>query len=163
MVMTRSARSWRRAAGRLRPGGKVRGNGGGRGQPRGAEEGIAPHQADQRQVAVEPWPGAALVVAQPQFLLAVLMETLDRPALVSQSELLGQRGVVQAPGEVPLGLAVLARQRPLADQPAERAGLIATGAVDAQSAGQALGIQLAGVPRAIDQELLELLQARLGQ
>src|SRR5947199_2084231 len=128
MVMTRSARGWRRAAGRLRPGGKVRGNGGGRGQPRVAEEGIAPHQADQRRVAVESWPGAALVVAQPQFLLAVLMETLDRPALVSQSELLGQRAVAQAPGEVPLGLVVLARQGPLADQPAERAGLIATGA-----------------------------------
>ena len=98
--MTRSARSWRRAAGRLRPGGKVRGNGGGRGQPRVAEEGIAPHQADQRQVAVEPWPGAALVVTQPQFLLAVLMETLDRPALVSQPKLLGQGAVVEAPGEV---------------------------------------------------------------
>src|SRR5438128_7673311 len=103
MVMTRSARSWRRAAGRLRPGGKVRGNGGGRGQPRVAEEGIAPDETDQRQVAVEPWPGAALVVAQPQFLLAVLMEALDCPALMGQAQLLSQRAVVQRPGEVPVG------------------------------------------------------------
>src|SRR5947209_1747583 len=119
--MTRSASSWRRAAGRLRPGGKVGGNGGGGGQPRLAEEGIAPHQADQRQVAVEPWPGATLVVTHAQLLLAVLVEALDRPALVRQSELLGQRAVVQAPGEVPLGLAILTRHGPLADQPAERA------------------------------------------
>jgi hypothetical protein len=109
MVMTRSASNRRRAAGRLRPGGKVRGNGGGRGQPRLAEEGIAPDQADQCQVAVEAWPGAALVVTQSQLLLAILMEALDRPALVSQSELLGQRAVVQAPGEGPVRGQNLAR------------------------------------------------------
>src|SRR6059058_2564921 len=141
MVIRRSARSWRRAAGRLRPGGKVRRSGDGL-RVTDAEEGIAPDETDQCQVAVESWPGAALVVTQPQLLLAVLMEALDRPALVRQAELLGQRAVVHVPGEVPLGLAVLARQGPLADQPAERAGLIATGAVDAQSAGQALGTPL---------------------
>src|SRR6516225_6761909 len=120
MVMTRSASNWRRAAGRLRPGGKVLGHGGGRGQPRVAEEGIAPDQADQCQVTVEAGPGAALVITQPQLLLAVLMEALDRPALVSQAELLGQRALVHAPGDVPLGLTLLAGQRPLADQPAQR-------------------------------------------
>jgi DNA-binding CsgD family transcriptional regulator len=37
---------------------------------------------------------------------------------VSQPQLLGQRAVVQAPGEVPFGLAILTGQGPLADQPA---------------------------------------------
>src|SRR6266852_3923113 len=47
------------------------------------------------------------------------MEALDRPALMGQAQLLGQRAVIQRPGEVPLGLAVLAGQGPLAEQPAE--------------------------------------------
>src|SRR5437879_13269293 len=99
--MTRSARSWRRAAGRLRPGGKDRGGGGGLGTT-GPKEGIAPDETDQRQMAMQRRPGAALVVAQPQCLLAVLMEALDCPALMGQAQLLSQRAVVQRPGEVPL-------------------------------------------------------------
>jgi len=45
------------------------------------------------------FPGVA-----PELLFAILMESLDGPALVGQAELLGERAVVQAPGEVPLRL-----------------------------------------------------------
>jgi hypothetical protein len=88
--MIRCARSRRRAAGRLRPGGKVRGEGGGGVGRWDPEEGIAPDRTHQRQVVAEPRPGAALVVAQPQLLLAVLMKALERPALMGQAQLLGQ-------------------------------------------------------------------------
>src|SRR5438128_228613 len=106
--------------GQTASGGKDRCGGGGLGTT-GPKEGIAPDETDQRQMAMQPRPGAALVVAQPQFLLAVLMEALDGPALMGQAQLLSQRAVVQRPGEVPevpLGLAVLAGEGPLADQPA---------------------------------------------
>ena len=149
MVTTNWANSRRRARGRLRTGGESRSGGGnwlGAGFPvwrrlrpvvrarrraaRRPAAGVAPQQADQGQVAVQPRPGAPLVVAQPELLLAVLMEALDRPPLVGQPGLAGQRPVVQAPGEVPLRLAVVARQRALADQPAQRAGHVAVGAMD---------------------------------
>src|SRR5207244_12337564 len=112
-------RSWRRASGRLRPGGKDPRRGGGVALG-GAQEGVRPDQADQRQVAVEARPGAPLVVAQPELLLAVLVEALDRPAPVAQPQLAGPGPVGERPGEVPLGLAALARQRALAEEPAFR-------------------------------------------
>src|SRR6266700_1163961 len=62
MVRVIRARSWRRASGRLRPGGKDPRRGGGVALG-GAQEGVRPDQADQRQVAVEARPGAPLVVA----------------------------------------------------------------------------------------------------
>ena len=86
-VSTRRVRRCRRAAGRLRPGGKgCRSRGLGSG---GAEESVAPDQADQRQMAVQAGPGASLIIAEPQLLLAVLVEALDGPALVGEAELLG--------------------------------------------------------------------------
>ena len=77
----------RRAAGRLRPGEKgprSRRLGGG-----GTEEGIAPDEANQGQVAVQARPSAALIIAQAQFLFPVLVKPLDGPALVREAELLG--------------------------------------------------------------------------
>ena len=111
---TRAASRSRRAAGTLRLGGKA-----GRCLTGGVEENVAPDEGDQGQVAVQARPGASLVVAQPEFLLAVLMEPLDGPALVRQSELVVERSVVQGPGEVPLRVAVLTRKGTLADEPAE--------------------------------------------
>src|SRR5437016_5030384 len=100
-VSTSAARSSRRAAGRLRLGGKA-----GRGVPGGVEQSVAPDEADQGQVAVQARPGPSLVIAQPELLLAILMEALHRPALVGQAELLGHRTGIKLPGEVPLRLAV---------------------------------------------------------
>src|SRR6266542_3801592 len=91
-AMTRS-----RAAGRLRLGGKA-----GHGRTGGVEEGVAPDEGDQGKVAMEARPGPALVVAKPQLLFAVLVEAFDGPALVRQSELVGDGAVVERPGEVPL-------------------------------------------------------------
>lgn len=70
-------------------------------------------------------PGASLVVAQPELLLASLMEPLHGPALVGQAELVVEWTGIERPGEGPLRLAVLARQWPLADEPADRSGRIA--------------------------------------
>src|SRR5215210_6227277 len=116
MVTTKRARSWRRAAGRLRPGGKVRWPGAE--VLVGGQQRVAPEQTDQGQVAVQPRPGAPLVVAEPELLLAVLMEPLHRPARVGPADSHRQRAAIQAPGEVPFRLAGLAAQRMFADQPA---------------------------------------------
>ena len=62
-------------------------------------------------MAMQTGPGAPLVVAQAQLLLAILMEAFDGPAAMAELELAGQGCVVQLPGEVPLGLAGLAGQR----------------------------------------------------
>jgi len=56
-------------------------------------------------MAMQTGPGAPLVVAQAQLLLAILMEAFDGPAAMAELELAGQGSVVQVPGEVPLGLA----------------------------------------------------------
>src|SRR4051794_27702293 len=90
-------------------------------------------------------PGPSLVVAEPEFLLAILMEALDRPALVRQSELAIEGAVVQRPGEVPLRLAILTGQGTLADEPAERTGGVARGAVGSQAAGQPLAALPLGI------------------
>src|SRR5260370_32800043 len=114
MVSVSWASSRRRAWGKLRPGGKGRpvGVGSGRGLPHR----IAPDQAHQGQVAVQPRPGAALVVAQPQFLLAVLMKPLDGPAPMREAQLVGEAPPVQPPGEVPFRVAPRARQGAFAEQ-----------------------------------------------
>src|SRR3712207_3071564 len=88
----------RRAWGKLRPGGK--GCPVGVGSRRGLQDRIAPDQAHQGQMPVQPRPGAALIVAQAQLLLAVLMEPLDRPPPMRQPQLVGQGAPVQSPGEV---------------------------------------------------------------
>src|SRR5829696_7427329 len=119
----------RRAWGKLRPGGKGCpigvGSGGG-----GFPHRIAPDQAHQGQVSMQPRPGAALVVAQPQFLLAVLMKSLDRPAPMRQPQLVGQAPRVQPPGEVPFRVTRLARQGAFPEQPAHRPGDVSVGAMD---------------------------------
>ena len=120
MERTRAASSARRAAGTLREGGKA-----GRGLTGGVKEGVAPDEGDQGEVAVQARPGPSLVVAEAEFLCAILMEPFDGPALVRQSELVVEGAVVQGPGEIPLGLAVLTRKGALADEPAERAGGVA--------------------------------------
>src|SRR5579859_7318666 len=105
----------------------------------GQEDGVAPEQADQREVAVQARPGAALVVAQTQLLLAVLMEAFHRPAAMAELELTGRGGVVQAPGDVPLGFPLVPGHGPFAKEPTERTGHVAVGAVDTQPTGLTLG------------------------
>ena len=122
--MTSAASSARRAAGTLRPrppgGSGLRSGGHGRGRRGGvggvsAEQRVAPQQADQREVAVQAGPGAPLVVAQAELLLAVLMEALHRPPLVAEPQLPGKWQAVEPPREVPLRVAVLTRKRSLAE------------------------------------------------
>src|SRR3954468_10373548 len=96
-------------------------------------------------MAVQARPGATLVVAEPEFLFAILMEALDGPALVGQSEVIVERAIIQVPGEVPLRLAVLPRQGTLADEPAARAGGVAVGTLDAQPAGLSSAAPLVGI------------------
>src|SRR5262245_58091825 len=93
-------------------------------------------------MAVEPWPGPSLVVAEAELLFAVLMEALDSPTLVGQSELVIEGASVERPGEVPLGLAVLPRQGPFADEPADGAGGVAMSTVGTQAAGLPLAALL---------------------
>src|SRR6476661_262786 len=93
---TRAASRSRRAAGTLRLGGKA-----GRGLTGGVEEGVAPDEGDEGEVAVQARPGPSLVAAKAELLFAILMEAFDGPALVSQSELVIERAVVERPGEVP--------------------------------------------------------------
>ena len=133
MTRWRAASRSRRATGRLRLGGKA-----GRGPVGGVEEGVAPDEGDQGEVAVQARPGPSLVVTEPELLFAILMEAFDGPALMSESELVIERTVVERPGEVPLRFAVLTGKRALADQPAERAGGVAMGAVNTDAAGLAL-------------------------
>ncbi len=78
-VMERSsaAKRSRRAAGRLRLGGKA-----GRGLTGGVEERVAPDEADQGQVAVQARPGPPLVVSQPELVFAILVEPLNQPAIL---------------------------------------------------------------------------------
>src|SRR5690349_11858788 len=136
MVMVSWASTARRAAGKLRPGGK---------QPRGLgllrgglHDRIAPNQANQGEMAVQPRPTAALVVAEPQFLLAILMETLDAPAPMRQPQLLLQRAPIQAPREIVLRVARRSGQRAFAEQPAFRACDCPVGAVHPHATGQPL-------------------------
>src|ERR1044072_8251125 len=97
--MVSRAKSWRRARGRVRPGGKASARRGGwSGGLRGRG---APEEADQSQVAVEPRPTAALVIPQPQLLLPILVEPLDHPAPVGELQLVLERAALEPPGEVP--------------------------------------------------------------
>ena len=128
MTRRRAASRSRRAAGRLRLGGKA-----GRRPVGGVEEGVAPDQGDQGEVAVQARPGPSLVVAEAELLFPVLVEAFDRPALMGQSQLVIEGAVVEGPGEVPLGLASLTREGTLADEPAEGAGGVAVRAVDTRS------------------------------
>src|SRR3712207_1543091 len=130
MTRSRAASSSRRAAGRLRLGGKA-----GRRLAGGVEEGVAPDERDEGEVAVQARPGPPLVVAQPELLLAILVEPLDRPALVGQAELPSERSVIEPPGKLPFRPALPAGPRALAEQPAERAGRVAMRPVGAQGAG----------------------------
>ncbi len=134
MRRSRAARRARRAAGRLRLGGEA-----GRGLAGGVEEGEAPGEGDEGEVVVQARPGPPLVVAEPELLLAVLMEPFDGPAPVGQAEQVPEGPGIEGPGEVPLRFAVVPGQGALADQPAERAGRVAVGAVGAQAAGLPLG------------------------
>src|SRR6266496_6549963 len=105
MTRNRAASSSRRAAGTLRLGGKA-----GRGLTGGVEEGVAPDESDQGEVAVQTRPGPPLVVAEAECLLAILMKAFNGPALVGQTELVVEGAVIQGPGEVPLRLAVVTRK-----------------------------------------------------
>src|SRR3954468_10233506 len=116
MERTSAASKVRRAAGTFREGGEA-----GRWLTGGVGEGVAPDEGDEGEVAVQARPGASLVVAEAEFLFAILMKPLDGPALVGQSELVVEGPVVQGPGDVPLGLAVLTGQGTFADEPPERA------------------------------------------
>ena len=126
MERIKAARSSRRAAGTLREGGKA-----GHGLTGGVEERVTPDEGDQGEVAVQTRPGATLVVPESELLFAILMKSFDGPALVSQAELIVERTGIEAPGEVPFRFAVLTGKGSLTDQPAEGAGGVAVGAVDA--------------------------------
>src|SRR4051794_23452196 len=117
MRMSSWVSSQRRACGKLRPGGK--GPAGPRLLGGRLEHREAPNQADERQVAVQPRPAPALVIAQAQLLFALLREALDRPPPMRQLELLRQRAPIQPPGEVPFGLTVPSGQGPFAEQPSD--------------------------------------------
>ena len=84
---------------------------------------------------MQPRPHPALVIPQAKVLFRILMQPLDRPAAVAEPELPLQRAAIQAPGEVPRGVTRLSRQRPLADQPALRAGDVIEPAMDPEPAG----------------------------
>src|SRR6266536_2723598 len=129
MTRSRAASRSRRAAGRLREGGKA-----GRCLTGGVEEGVAPDEGDQGQMAVQARPGPSLVVAESELLFAILMEALHSPALMGQPELVVEQAVVDQPGEVQLRLAVQARKGTLTDEPAEGAGGVAVVALHAQAA-----------------------------
>ena len=126
MERTRAVSNARRAAGTLREGGKA-----GRGLTGGVEEGVTPDEGDQGEMAVQARPGPSLVVAEAEFLFAILMKAFDGPALMGEAELLVEGTVVQGPGEVPLRLAVVTRKGTLADEPAETAGGGTVGTMDA--------------------------------
>src|SRR6266508_4051737 len=111
MTRSRAESRSRRAAGRVRLGGKA-----GRCLTGGVEEGVAPDEGDQGQMAVQARPGASLVVAEPDLLFAILMEAFDGPALVGESELVGEGAIIEVPGEVPLRFAVLTRKGTLTDE-----------------------------------------------
>jgi hypothetical protein len=89
------------------------------------EESVAPDEGDEGEVAVQARPGPSLVGAAAELVLPGLVGALHGPALVRQAELVGDRAVVQRPGEVPFGLAVLSREGTLTNEPAERAGGVA--------------------------------------
>src|SRR3954451_1366027 len=130
MVIRSWAKTRRRAAGRLRPGGKAPCRG--RGLSGGLKHSIAPDQADESKVAVQPVPASALIVAKSQLLFAILMEALDTPAPIGQPQLGLQGATIHAPGEVPFGITGLTRQRPLRDQPTGRASDVAMSTMHAQ-------------------------------
>ena len=109
MESTRAASSARRAAGTLREGGKA-----GHGLTGGVEERVTPDEGDQGEVAMETWPGATLVVAESELLLAILMKSFDGPPLMGETELVVELTGIEALGEVPLRLTVLAWERALA-------------------------------------------------
>src|SRR3954454_12842598 len=120
MVSVTWASTRRRAAGKLRPGGKrrpVRGGSGG-----GFQYRVAPDQAHQRQMALQAGPTPALIIAQPQLLLPILMEAFDGPAAMRQPRLVGQGTAVQSPGAVPFRVARLAGEGLFRQQPAHGPG-----------------------------------------
>jgi len=101
--ITNCTKRGRRACGRVRTGGKgpCRGSGGG---VVGHQEGIAPDQTHQGEMTMQPLPGPALIVAQTQLLLAILMKAFTSPPPMRQARLPLQRQRIQAPGKVPRGL-----------------------------------------------------------
>src|ERR1051325_83433 len=133
--MVSRAKSWRRARGRLRPGGKASVRRGG--LSGGLRDRVAPEEADQSQVAVEPRPTAALVIAQPQLLLPILVEPLDHPAPVGELQLVLERAALEPPGEVPFWIPARPWQWALPDEPAQGPGVLALSPMHAHAAGQA--------------------------
>src|SRR5438128_378430 len=128
MRTTKCTRSWRRACGKLRRGGKSALRRGGVVCSRG-QEGVAPHQTDQGEVTLQPRPRPPLIVPQPQLLFAILMEPLDGPAPVGQAHLRLQIQLREPPGKVPLGLALFSRQWAFADEPPTRPGHVIVAAL----------------------------------
>ena len=86
---------------------------------------VAVRDHDQRDVPVQSWPEAALVVVEPKFALGVLIEALHRPAHVDQCHEFGQMHAVEAPGEVVLQLAPMLRAGALADKHAATGQVLA--------------------------------------
>src|SRR5829696_4816885 len=75
-------------------------------------------------------PGAPLVVAEAELLLAILVEALHGPPFVAEPQLAGQRQRVQAPGEVPLRVPLRLRQRALPHEPSWGPRDVAVGSMD---------------------------------
>src|SRR2546426_11600664 len=118
MRTTNCTSTWRRACGKLPAGGESPRHG--RILVRTRQQRVAPREAHQGEVALQSGPRPPLVVAQPQFLFAILMEALDGPPAMGQAHLRLQVQLVQPPGEVPLGVTLLPGQRALTQKPAAR-------------------------------------------
>src|SRR5215468_4642036 len=113
--------TWRWIAGndgRSPEGGKARQVGG---RPALARQ-KAVGQHGQGEMPMQPIPAPALVVVQPAFALGILVELLDGPAAVGQSDQPVQRCVRRQTAVIPLDVAMVAWHRALAEQPALQAG-----------------------------------------
>src|SRR5262245_33442948 len=140
MTSRRAASRSRRAAGKLRLGGKA-----GRRSVGGVEEGVAPDEGDQGEVAMQARPGPSLVVSEAQLLLAVLTKALHGPALVGRPGLLIEAALGQGRGHGPLGPAGLTGQWAFADELPEGTGRVAVRPVHAEPTRVPLAALLLGV------------------
>src|ERR1051325_2366583 len=133
--MVSRAKSWRRARGRLRPGGKASVRRGG--LSGGLRDRVAPEEADQSQVAVEARPPAARVTAHPHLLLPSRVAPLNHPAPVGERQLVLERAALEPPGEVPFWIPARPWQWAFPDEPAQGPGVLALCPMHAHAAGQA--------------------------
>src|SRR5919206_2349725 len=115
MRTTNCTSNWRRACGKLPVGGESCRRG--RVLVSGRQQRVAPREAHQGEVALQSEPRPPLIISQSQLLFAILMEPLDGPAAMGQAHLRLHVQLREPPGKVPLGLALVARQRSFTKEP----------------------------------------------